>query len=188
VITESTDEAQIKLRFGYTLPDWIHAYRLHYSKTRRYWTDKILGGLLILASGFFLKGYYDPRSQQFVIGSGWDFFALLIFSMFAGIVFWFDLASLYGTWHGYRDRNKRGSTPKQYDFIFDDSGADYQLDTPESQVHVKVGWSEFIRIEEDKDMLLLITKDDAYWTVPKKYFPTSDDLIRFQHLVYSKIV
>jgi hypothetical protein len=186
VATESTDQMQIKLRLGYTLSDAIHARRLHYSKMRRYWTDKIVGVLLILWGGFFVKGYYDPQSQQFMIGGDWVFFALLIFLMLAGIILIFDLASIAGVWSGHRKRLQ--SSPRQTSFVFEDSGAEYTIDTPESQIHLRVGWSEFKRIEEDKDIILLVTNENRYWVIPKRHFLTPADLNRFQHLIYNKII
>lgn len=100
------------------------------------------------------------------------------------MIFWFDLASLAGIWRLFSKKPK--APRKEYEFIFDDSGGRFQL---ADEIDVKLGWGGFKRLLENKDVFLLVPKQDpnSYWAIPKQYFVNEEELNRFRHLVNNKL-
>ncbi|MBZ0287592.1 MAG: YcxB family protein [Anaerolineae bacterium] len=172
----------IALHFEYTFSDWIRGYRLYYSRTRRSFIEKMFA-LIMSAVGYFALSLHYLPYFGFFFRDLWDFI-ITIFWLPAAVIMWFDLASIAGIWTSFR--RKKSQPAVIYDFTFNDEGARFQL---AEQMDVRLAWSEFKEVRESKDTFLLMLKQDgrSYWTLPKQYFATADDIVQFRHLVTNKL-
>jgi hypothetical protein len=71
--------------------------------------------------------------------------------------------------------------------VFDFEGAEFRIDEPTEQTHVKLAWTEFKNLHESHRAFLLLLKDGEYWTLPKIHFESPDQIEAFRNLANNRL-